>query len=57
MSFEHKKLLIYTIYSYKILQQRSIIDKSIAKIKINVTIYTKDLIIIEIVSDAKFLQV
>ena len=57
MSFEHKKLLIYTIYLYKILQQRSIIDKSIAKIKINVTIYTKDLIIIEIVSDAKFLQV
>ena len=57
MSFEHKKLSICIIYLYKILQQRSIIDKSIAKMKINVTIYTKYLVVIEIVSDVNFLQV
>ena len=57
MNFEHKKLSIYTIYLYKILQQRSIIDKSIAKMKINVIIYTKYLVVIEIVSDVNFLQV
>lgn len=57
MSFEHKKLSTYTIYSYKMLQQRSIIDKSIAKMKINVIIYTKYLVVIEIVSDVNFLQV